>query len=76
MGANEMKNTLPDSIVNGLKILALSVCQPKMVTGISPARHPMVNKAELKMIVAHHIVAVVLLKAATCWGICILLYLI
>ena len=47
----------------GIKILSLSVFNPIIVTGVSPARHMMVNKGKLEMEVAGHIVAGVLLKA-------------
>ena len=72
-GVEGMTTTPPYFIVSGITILALSVCQPLMVTGVSPERHSMVNKVDLVMVVAHQVVSVILLKSATCWGICVLL---
>ena len=60
-----MITTLPEYILSGLKILALSFFHPLMVTVVSPERHPMVNKLEIIMVVPHQVVVVVLLKADT-----------
>ena len=65
--------TLTYSIVNGLNILALSICQSLMVTGINPERHPMVKNMELIMVVARQVVAVVIIKEETCQLRCVLL---
>ena len=72
-GVDGMATTLPDSIVTVLTILALYIWQPLMVTGVSLAIHPTVNKVELIMVAAPQVVVVVLLNAAKCQVRCIIL---
>ena len=72
---DEIITTQPDYIVSGLKILALYFFQLLMVTVVSLERHPMFNKVEIIIVVAHQVVVVILIKADTYRGRFVLLFL-
>ena len=72
---NGITNKLQASILSGLIVLSLYFCQPLMVTGVLQARHPMVNRVEIIMVVSHQVVLVILLKVDTYRGRFVMLYL-